>query len=735
MRIKLHPAAAALAALTMTVTAGAADISFTESNRTIYGYFNIEGSFKGDTYGFAEINTNNLQEPTLLYDFPSHGMNPMYAGAGVDGVLYGACYIWNGSMSPTIPGDLIAYNITTGRMTTIGPWSAGNEFLKPQDMTYDYTTNTMYAMAFDGNGSKLMTVNLETGEFENPLPIKAALSFATLAASPAGELYAIGVDGVLYKISKASGTISSVFNTGLTGYNFTQSMEFDPTSGNIYWAANVTDYDPNQVLLMEINMQDPSNPSIKNLGQFGNGAVFGSLYIQGATSYDAPAVVAGLTANNEAGKPDVKLTWTNPSTTFGNGQLNSLNGIVVFRDGEVVTTLTDAKPGQEMTYTDANVSNGEHRYDIMALGTGGESMKATVFAYIGQDSPASVTNVNIQGTDAYSAAVLTWDPVTTGLHGGDFNSESVKYSVYRRPDNKLVAENITATSITDNSFTRTLQYSYDIVALNDIGAAPATSSAPLILGKPFTVPFDETFDQENETLNRWMITDANNDYNTWVFNTTAGSVFFGDYETALEYIVSPLMDDLNEDADEWIVSGPIAFEAGKEYEMQLTVRAISDETLEVAFGTSEKPSELNVIQTLNIAPYEYEEGDLSARPTYIGVSLPTEGIEVGNIGLHLTTPVASLPYSFLQIIAINVYEKGKGGIEGAEIDTPIVLTRMVAGNFEVAGEFDKIEFYNIGGLKIGESKQSITDLNSYASGIYLAVVHTANGPVTVKFVK
>ena len=387
-----------------------------------------------------------------------------------------------------------------------------------------------------------------------------------------------------------------------------------------------------------------------------------------------------------------------------------------------------------MTYTDSDITEkGEYRYDIFAIGTGGEGMKATSFVYLGEDSPASVASPLLEGVDAYTSTVISWEPVTTGLHNGNIDPASVRYTVYRRPDNKLVAENITETSVTDNSIRRTLSYYYDVVASNELGEAPETPTRSFILGPAFETPFVEEFDSDKETLNRWLLTDANGDYNTWMFNSTAGSTFFGDYETALEYLISPVSGGPYYDADEWLVSGPIKFESGKKYEIELAVRSVATEYLEIGIGSSEIPEDMYIVDCLEIEPSEITGDENSVRPTYYVTELRTEGIEIGSVGLHLCTPIDDIHYAFIQICSVTVRERDENGIN--TVTTPVLLTRFNNGSFEINGDFEKVEIFATSGAKMMESTTAITDLSSCPEGVYVAVITTKSERSTVKFVK
>lgn len=57
-------------------------------------------------------------------------------------------------------------------------------------------------------------------------------------------------------------------------------------------------------------------------------------------------------ANNEL---SATLTWTNPTKTLGNQTISAIDKMVVERNGKIIAELTDATPGQSMTFVDENV--------------------------------------------------------------------------------------------------------------------------------------------------------------------------------------------------------------------------------------------------------------------------------------------------------------------------------------------------------------------------------------------
>ena len=117
------------------------------------------------------------------------------------------------------------------------------------DMSYDYTTGTMYALASYNNdgGADLYMVDLNTGK----LILSHTLDkfFLSIAFDENGTLYAIDesemeedpftwevtvADAGLYTIDPATGSYELVGSTGLKN-NMYCSMTFDYDTGNLYW--------------------------------------------------------------------------------------------------------------------------------------------------------------------------------------------------------------------------------------------------------------------------------------------------------------------------------------------------------------------------------------------------------------------------------------------------------------------------------------------------------------------
>ncbi len=101
------------------------------------------------------------------------------------------------------------------------------------DMTYDYATSTMYAVAgaTASSPTDLYMVNTENGELVRLM--ETGRYFQTLAATEDGILYATE-NGNLYAINPVAQTVELVGATGVTG-SVLQSMSYDYDTDSLYW--------------------------------------------------------------------------------------------------------------------------------------------------------------------------------------------------------------------------------------------------------------------------------------------------------------------------------------------------------------------------------------------------------------------------------------------------------------------------------------------------------------------
>ena len=312
--LTLSAALVLLSAAPQTWATGKAQHS--TAHKKVYGYFNYNGMLPANTYGFSTFYMDDMTQSTVVYQYSD--AKSIYAGAAVDDVFYAYEYKFDPYMGPK-NGSFISYDLTTGRYTELGTGGldAISEKFKPQDMTYDYSTGTMYAVGFNQGESALYTVSLADGTLNKVTTLKKTIG--VVAASHDGKLYGVGGnDGTIYEINKSDGSVKSILETEFGGLDRNQTMEFDHSTGLLYWVACSYNYDKGaQAHMLCIDLK-PEASTITNLGEVGFNSTFQALYIPFAPGGDeAPAAPGNFTVTPGAnGTRAAILSWAPPTATF-----------------------------------------------------------------------------------------------------------------------------------------------------------------------------------------------------------------------------------------------------------------------------------------------------------------------------------------------------------------------------------------------------------------------------------
>jgi len=120
--------------------------------------------------------------------------------------------------------------------------------------------------------------------------------------------------------------------------------------------------------LNDFHLSDGSPCIAAGLDGFDIGALSYTLRAQAPTAISATPV--GVTE-------DCDLSWTNPTHDTDGGVLASLDGVNVYRNGELLTTISPASPGEVMAYTDTVPYSDFCRYTVSAVSGGVEGMRSS----------------------------------------------------------------------------------------------------------------------------------------------------------------------------------------------------------------------------------------------------------------------------------------------------------------------------------------------------------------------
>lgn len=204
-------------------------------------------------------------------------------------------------------------------------------------------------------------------------------------------------------------------------------------------------------------------------------------FVEPFANADAPATPTDLVLEvGEQGALEATVSWNNPATTLEGEPLNDLNLVSVFRNGELVQTITNPAPGAAGTLFDTDIDeDGIVVYSVMGENSAGNGLFATVQDFVGEDVPEAPGLLVL--TSVAEGALLTWEAPVEGLNGGFFSGQNIVYDLVRMPGEEIVAESVTGTSFTDTSIPSAGNYSYRVTARNLKGTGGTAVSNTVFL--------------------------------------------------------------------------------------------------------------------------------------------------------------------------------------------------------------------------------------------------------------
>lgn len=543
-----------------------------------------------------------------------------------------------------IPVELVRYDIEKDVTESVGELSGYTSHIN--DMSYDYSTKTMYAISVLNDAyTQLFTIDLNTAE--SKLVADLDRRFFTLACTYEGQLYGISFEGDFCKIDKTNGNVTVV---GATGWHPTyyQSMEFDHSDETLYWAANLmggTDFD-DCIATVDIN-----TGAAQKVAAVGNSPQIAGLYVPFAASEKGtPSAVSDFECVPGAnGATTVALYWMNPTQTFDGKELSSLTDIKVYRDRELIKTFENPEMGEEMSYTDdlGDVKGGYHFYSVVASNSVGEGAEEKVRIFVGRDIPADITTLTLQH-DGYDKAVISWNQPELGPNGGYVDASSLSYKVVRKPDGRVIADGLKQTTVSDENISPVGQYSYSVVASNADGESNAVETETRVFGPAYSMPvtFDFTaFDADNS----WTVMDANKDGYAWMWTkVSSGDRVMGHQASSTAA------------SDDWLISYYMPFEKDATYRAEMELHAYSADKLEFALLDemyTVKPAQ--VLDTVTI------KGNRDKQR--IGVVFKAESDGYKNLGIHALSPMRA---DWLEVFNLSVKKAEKSNLAAVSISGP-----------------------------------------------------------------
>lgn len=525
---------------------------------------------------------------------------------------------------------------TTGNITDVADWS-GKAFIF-NDMAYNRKTGKLYGLAREYYTDDFLTalqfeysalyeispttgianrvkqfIDWGSGATNNP-------SYLTLTCDFDGNMYCIDATGYLVSIDIENDyAATTIGDTGRRPAKRLQTMDYDPASGMIYWAA---DY---QSELADLCVIDPLTAETKVVATLGNDARLAGLAINYEMPREsAPGAVTNLVASSSADGDNVaQVSFTLPSQSFGGTNLASISTVTLKRNNEVIQTWQSQQPGAQLSYTDNMDASGVATYSVTASNVMGAGLEKNVTLWVGHDVPDAVTNVGV-GRNDDGSAIIVWNAPTDGMHGGWIDIDNLKYDVVRMPGNTLVGENITETRFEDHTVTTMSRYSYEVIAHTPDGRGPSVSSVAIELGNEIaSFPYNCLFSDES-SFNTWTVINANGG-STWKWKHRG----LKDYDGFAMYEY-----DNNNDADDYLVTPKMSLKAGATYTIKFNYRGSNDrykENFEVVFGNEATKEGLNT----SLKSYTTTDGE-GCFDTLILPEITEDGVYY--VAFHATSP-------------------------------------------------------------------------------------------------
>lgn len=400
------------------------------------------------------------------------------ASASLWGMVLGGCMAnekWYAMEDDGGISYLWEIDIETGVMT-----EKTSTFPTVNALTYNQSNDTMYYISSDG---AFQSIDLKTFQLNYISTISTTAK--GLACNMYGELYAVDItDDVLLKID-TKGNFEIVGELGVD-LNYSQDLEFDKNNDVLY----LSGYEEGKG--SGLYTIDVVSGKASLISPFQNGAIITSLAIP--YQYDAimPDKAEQLVVqSDENGELIASVSWVNPSVNIQGGNLESIAQVLVYRNDELVATITDGEPGGTNTIEDLDVpERGLYTYRVVSQDQYGNGMASMVEVFIGEDVPAAPMNVTLASEEGKGK--LTWDAPVTGLHNNYFDGENLSYTI-ERSDGVVVIENMAGTTeYIDDVIMVTDQYRYNILVSNDLGLGGNANSNTAVLGSDDVI-FVENF--------------------------------------------------------------------------------------------------------------------------------------------------------------------------------------------------------------------------------------------------
>jgi len=474
--------------------------------------------------------------------------------------------------------DLADYSIERHALTpdTYGAIAA--------DMTYDPVGDKIYGVSFDPDDLNFATYILVDYDITTGYPTEIApiARMSAIASDNMGQIWGVRYsDGKLVKINKQNGDVTEIGSTGIDPiYNGTACFDFE--TGKLYWATNERSTEESGLYQI-----DTATGQASLISMFPDGESMSTLYIPRADDIALLNPVTGISANFSGSNNEGTISFTAPATTKDGTELTGNVTVAGYLDG-LLNFSIPMTPG-ESTTRNYTLTQGMHSIEFVATHpTAGKSDRTRLDFYVGTDGPAAVTGLQLEKVSDTSIK-LAWETPQTGQHGGTINPALIYYKITRMPDGKVLTDEATGNSYTDNLPVGLMRrYWYEVTGYNKNVEGATAVSDEMELGTPATLPYLQTFDTMDDYMT-FVVRDNNKDTS----RPTEGLWGWDKNKKCAAYKYHTFLP-----GDDWLITPGLELKKGQTYRLRFSTLAgrLYPEALEIKIGKGYKAEDFS--QTL-----------------------------------------------------------------------------------------------------------------------------------------
>ena len=229
--------------------------------------------------------------------------------------------------------------------------------------------------------------------------------------------------------------------------------------------------------------------------------------IKQLASVHAPAAATNLkVVPGDKGELSATVECKLPSTTIKGERLSSIDRVELYCNGTLMQEKKGVTPGKNLKFDQVAFNkSGIYRFEVVVCNEYGSGLRVKDSKFVGEDAPAYIPNLKAK-MDAKGKVTLTWDVPSVGKNNGYVNPDDLMYTITE-------CDNVKHGTVKETSFTTKVDVNldkqellwFDVKATSFLSSGYRTYTDTLFVGKPYPMPFRESFYHGRFEQNPWNI--------------------------------------------------------------------------------------------------------------------------------------------------------------------------------------------------------------------------------------